>query len=81
MKIHLKSGKSFTCEDVSYTETNQFSGELIHIFISLSDRVKYTVKDEDIEFFESELDDEDIEELASYGECDDEHGCIDSSFG
>ena len=80
MIIHLKSGKSFNCEEESYTESNQISGELIHIFISLDDRKKYMVHDEDIEFFESDLTDEDLKELASYGDTWYEDD-IDCSFG
>ena len=80
MKIGLKSGYVFECDDDSYTETNKYSGELIHIFVSLKDRKKYTVNDDDIEIFESDLLDEDIKELATYGsEYEDDD--VDMSFG
>ena len=80
MKIGLKSGYVFECDDCSYTEANELNGELIHIFISLKDRKKYTVNSDDIEFFESDLYDNDIEELATYGN-EDEIDEIDPSFG
>ena len=80
MKIGLKSGYVFECDDCSYTEANELNGELIHIFISLKDRKKYTVNDECIEFFQSDLYDDDIEELATYGN-ENEDDCIDMSFG
>ena len=80
MKIGLKSGYVFECDDNSYIETNKYSGELIHIFVTLKDRKKYTVNDEDIEFFESDLLDDDIEELATYGDDDDDDD-IDMAFG
>ena len=79
MKIGLKSGYVFECEDDSFTETNKYSGELIHIFVSLKDRKKFTVNDEDIEFFESDLLNADIEELATYGD-DYEDDDIDPSY-
>lgn len=79
MIIGLRSGFVFTCEDESYTATNTVSGETIHTFVSFADKQKFVVRDEDIEFWESRLSDEDIENLATYGD-ETEKVCIDHSF-
>ena len=80
MKIDLKSGYVFECDDLSFTETNELNGELIHIFISLKDRKKYTVNDDNIDYIKSDLSDEDLAELATYGE-DNDNDDTDVSFG
>ena len=81
MKIHLKSGNTFECEDEWYVETNNLSGELTYIFVSISDQKKYTVDSECIEYFEADLDNGDLEELAMYGEYREECSCSDPSVG
>ena len=80
MKIGLKSGYVFECDDCSYTEANELNGELIHIFVSLKDRKKYTVNDDNIDYIESDLLDDDIKELATYGN-ENEDDNVDMSFG
>ena len=81
MKIGLKSGKSFECDDDgAYTSTDKITGETRDTFISLKNRKKYGVNADDIEFFETKLVDEVIADLATWG-CEDEPDPHDHSFG
>lgn len=80
MKIGLHSGYAFTCEDESYTATNKISGDVIHTFVSIDGRKKYVVPGGSIEFWQSRLIDEELEELTMYGEDEEDDDCVDPAF-
>lgn len=51
MEILLSSGKTITVDDESYTSTDDYSGQVTHIFTSKKTGTLYTVKDENVTAF------------------------------
>lgn len=70
MIIGLHSGKTFECDNQSYTEQNEYTGNTIRIFTNMAEKKKYTVDDAMIEFWEETLTDEDFTDLMTWGDDD-----------
>lgn len=81
MKIGLMSGKTFECDNMSYTETDQYTGETTRVFTNGAEKKKYTVADAAIEFWEEDLAEDELEALMMWGESEEEEEDDTVSFG